>query len=146
MTPLLFVKAASDLFAPASDYVGGLRSRVIFLFLCALLQVPLIWAAILVHAEVGAIVAIVGSQAIMVIGYVLIARRVFFGVRIYKPPKDVWVALVMILVSFGLASSLASDGQIGVMIYLVMSAVGFLSVPLLRRKYASGSFMNFELG
>jgi hypothetical protein len=82
----------------------------------------------------------------MVIGYVLIARRVFFGVRIYKPPKDVWVALVMILVSFGLASSLASDGQIGVMIYLVMSAVGFLSVPLLRRKYASGSFMNFELG
>jgi len=146
MTALIWLRAVSDLFAPGSDYVGGLRSRVTFLLLCAVLQLPLIWVATRMFGEAGAITAMVVSYALMVGGYVVIGRRVFLSATVYRPSRDIVLAFFVVLASGVVTSLIASSAPTGMIIYIAMLVVGFLSIPLLRREYGSGKFLRFELG
>jgi len=145
MTPLVFLRAVSDLFAPASDYVGGLRSRAVFLFLCAALQLPAIWLGARGGGGVGAVVAMVLSYLVMVSGYVAIAKRVFFGRARYSPPKDVVIAALTVAASAGVALLLRSRPTVAIVVYVAAACLGFLSIPALRRQYATGRFLSFDL-
>jgi O-antigen/teichoic acid export membrane protein len=97
MSILIFARSGADLFAPAIDYVGGLGLRVLFLFFCAFLQVPLIWAGGRYYAEIGAVTMLVTAYCAMVVGYVLIAKRTFLGTAIYRVPRDVYVATAVVI-------------------------------------------------
>jgi len=96
--------------------------------------------------EAGAITAMVVSYALMVGGYVVIGRRVFLSATVYRPSRDIVLAFFVVLASGVVTSLIASSAPTGMIIYIAMLVVGFLSIPLLRREYGSGKFLRFELG
>jgi|GEM_PF-4066921 len=145
MTVLILFRSISDLFAPASDYVGGLGRRMVFLLSTAVLQLPVIWVSGKILGEVGAVSAMVASYVFMVVGYIGIAKKVFFGRESYMPAKDIWMAVPIVAVSMTTAVLVTSGGKIGIVVYSLILSVFFLGIPLLRRQYASGRFMKFDL-
>jgi O-antigen/teichoic acid export membrane protein len=145
LTPLLLFKACSDLFAPASDYVGGLRARVFFLATCALVQAPAIWLVNLAFGPIAALAVIVVLQSLMLTGYIVIAKWVFFGVVSYRPPTDFVIALVTLVLAWAVAAISGANGLVSLAIYGVLAIAGFLSIGSLRKNYASGRFLRFEL-
>jgi O-antigen/teichoic acid export membrane protein len=146
MTLLILFRSVSDLVAPASDYVGGLRSRMVFLLFCALVQLPVIWSGIRLFGEVGAVTAMVGSYSLTVIGYIVIAKRVFFGYKErYRPAKDIVMAFTIVLISIGFASFITSSTKIGIAVYVLILSVSFICMPSLRKQFTSGRFLRFDL-
>jgi hypothetical protein len=158
MSVLFFARAVSDLYAPASDYVGGLGLRVKFLSLCAILQLPLIWLGSEVYQDVGAVIALVASYSLMIAGYVFIAKRVFFGYEDYHLPKDVPIAVIMILgalfASLFVTRSVTSTEIVlpsnlkaifvTLDLYVVISLVLFISVPALKRVYLTLKLLDLK--
>jgi O-antigen/teichoic acid export membrane protein len=158
MVLLLAVRAVSDLFVPASDYIGGLGRRVIFLGCCAVLQVPLVWLGAIQFGELGAVLAVVIAYTITVAGYIVIARRAFFGSVPARTPPDVPLALAVALggavVSAALAAPIGqwlSAGSLPlapstVPLILYLAAVGgaFMAVPGLRRQYPTLRFLELD--
>jgi O-antigen/teichoic acid export membrane protein len=145
LMPLLLFRASSDLFAPASDYVGGLRARVVFLGFCALVQAAAMWWASQVFGPVVCLAVIVVLQAIMLAGYVLIAKRVFFGGLRYRPPRDFPIALAVLVLAWTLAVLIHPTGIVSLSVFVGLVAAGFLGVRSLREQYASGRFLRFEV-
>jgi O-antigen/teichoic acid export membrane protein len=84
MSVLVLARSVSDLFAPAADYVGGLRRRIVFLCSFSAVQLPVIWLGATLWGAVGATAVMVASYALMVAGYIVIARGVFFEGRSYR--------------------------------------------------------------
>lgn len=144
MTLLIFLRSVSDLFAPASDYVGGLKGRIVFLFACAVLQLPAIWVAGLIFGMEGTVAAMVASYGIVVIGYVLIAKKVFFGEKAYEPAKDIFVGFAVAILLSAAASAIAAEKIAGVLVYLSAILGFFMAIPLLRRQYATWKLLRFD--
>jgi hypothetical protein len=144
MAPLIFLRTASDLFAPASDYVGGLRSRIVFLLLCALLQPPLIWIAI--HLQ--------DARGTWCNGrYHCLANNTSDWVYNYCKACVFWANGIQTTKRCSCSDFCHSRCErISVIDYIKCQnghdgvfTGGFLCFPLLRRHYASGKFMRFEL-
>jgi O-antigen/teichoic acid export membrane protein len=144
MTILILFRAVSDLCAPASDYVGGLRKRLTFLLITAATQLPFIWIGVRAMGETGALITMVSSYAFMVIGYIFIAKRVFFGDGVYKPARDIRIAVAIILLSVAIAALVTSSTRIQIATYLFLLGTSFVSIPLLRTQYVSGKFLRFD--
>lgn len=141
---LVLARSVSDLFAPASDYVGGLRRRIVFLTACSALQLPFIWLAAHVAGAVGATAVIVASYSAMVAGYVLIARRVFFGAAKYRPP-DVAVGAAAVTAIGAVLSITTAEywpWRVGLFAGFVLGV--FLAVPALRNGFWPTRIMRFD--
>jgi O-antigen/teichoic acid export membrane protein len=159
MSILIFARSGSDLFAPAIDYVGGLGLRVGFLSLCAVLQVPLIWAGGHFYAESGAVTILVTAYCGMVVGYILIAKLTFLGNVMYRVPRDVYVASAVIvgvmigtvLVYAHIISVPLNFFGIGGELLLILGIYGlglaviFWFVPVLRENYLTLRFLSFSM-
>jgi len=153
MSVLVLAQSISNLYAPASDYVGGLARRVVFLSACAILQLPLIWGVARVWGEIGAVGGLVGCYSVMIGGYVLIAKKAFFGTQRFHPPKDVPIALAVTIGA--LAASLLIGGYLGMtgsgeltrsvmalVLYAAILLVAFIAVPALKPVYPTLKFLD----
>ncbi|MBV9551131.1 MAG: oligosaccharide flippase family protein [Alphaproteobacteria bacterium] len=139
LTPLILLRIVSDLFAPASDYVGGLRARVFYLSACAVFQIPFIWLVVRYHGGVGTAVTLVVAQAAIVSGYLAIAHRSFFHGAHYALPRDVLVA-AGVIVSAGVGALWVPQAA-RLPVFLAALSMFFAIIPVLRRQYLSGRFL-----
>jgi O-antigen/teichoic acid export membrane protein len=153
---VLFVaRSVADLFASASDYVGGLGKRIVFLAACAVLQLPFIWVGAAVFGDVGAVTSVVGTYVAMVVGYVFIAKRAFFGRDSVALPRDVALALLtvasVVTVCWIVRSALELPGApemassvITLGAYVVSLGTLFVALPTLKRIYPNLRFLDFK--
>jgi O-antigen/teichoic acid export membrane protein len=158
MALLLVARSTADLFAPASDYIGGLGRRVVFLACCSVAQVPLIWLGAVRLGEVGAVVGVVGAYVLTVAGYVVIARRAFFGSDPAPLPHDLPLALALAVASLavgvvlaGPLAALLSAASIplapslaALLLYLAVLGAAFIAAPSLRRLYPTLRFLELD--
>jgi O-antigen/teichoic acid export membrane protein len=158
MALLLVARAVADLFVPASDYVGGLGRRVVFLAVCAVVQVPFIWLGARGYGALGAVAAVIAAHALMIGGYVVIAKRAFFGTGPAPLPIDVPIALLACVIISAACARLVvplreflSNASVALapwtaalLLYVAVFGVVFLAVPMLRRVYPSLRFLELE--
>ena len=145
LTPIIALRSLSDLVAPASDYVGGLRNRVIFLSAAAVLQAPAVWLAATTGGVKLTACVLVISYAAIVIGYVFIALRVFFGSVRYTPPREAFVALFVIFVSFIISSIATQQPLARLALFGLCGLIGFVMIPRVRYVYLTGRFIQFDI-
>jgi O-antigen/teichoic acid export membrane protein len=138
-----------------SDFVGGLHNRLVFLGALALGEIPFLWAAASIYGDRGAVFGYLTVQVVMVVGYVLIAKRVFFGHARYTLPRYILesfgVVLAALAVSMELKGRLGSEftlpvgypGIVALVIYVVLIAVTFLSLRGLRERFLTPSLFEF---
>jgi O-antigen/teichoic acid export membrane protein len=157
MSALFLAQSISSLFAPASDYVGGLGRRAAFLMACSMLQLPLIWMGATLFREVGAITSVALAYCAMTFGYVLIARRAFFDRRPHELPVDIPVGACIVLVVVGCCmvgrhylrswialGRMASTGSlVTLVVYVFLLGTLFALVPALKRIYPTLQFLEF---
>jgi len=153
MSVLVLAQSISNLYAPASDYVGGLARRVFFLGACAIVQIPLIWGLARLWGEIGAVVGLVGCYSVMIAGYVLIAKRVFFGSQRFHPPKDVPIAVAITTgaltasLIIGAYLGMAGSGELtrslmALVLYAGILLISFVAVPALKPVYPTLKFLD----
>lgn len=144
MSFLVLARSISDLFAPAADYVGGLRTRIVFLCSFSVLQLPLIWLVAGFWGGLGASAVMVGSYSLMVAVYVMIARGAFFESRScnFAP-----VGFTAGAVAIGCATSawfVVQEWLGRVTLYVVLLLLVFILVPILRREFWPTRLMRFD--
>lgn len=141
---LLLARSVSDLFAPASDYVGGLRPRILFLWVCALLQLPLIAWGATVAQSLGAVGAMVGAYVAMVVGYLFIARQAFFEGQRYRPPPDSLVGAAAAVVVAIMASLAPVSAWLQLALFAAALLIVFGAAPMLRRAFLPHRLIRFD--
>jgi O-antigen/teichoic acid export membrane protein len=144
LTVMILFRSLADLFAPASDYVGGLGKRLVFLLACAGLQPGIILIGILFAGEMGAVVGMVSSYGFMVLGYVIISKQSFFGIMPYHPTRDTFIALLVLPFPIGMAMTV-SDNLFAIIIYMLVSASLFCGIPSLRKHYVSKNLLALNI-
>lgn len=145
LSPYIFARCVSDLFAPAADYVGGLRSRIILLWSFALVQLPAIWLASRSFGTMGALAATVVTYALMVCGYLAIAAKVFFEREPYRLPNEVQIGFLLTICASAAAASLPMIGPVRGVVFIVLTLTAFAAVPTLRRAFAPTRLIQLEL-
>lgn len=140
---LVLSRSISDLFAPASDYVGGLRARIIFLLACSAVQAPVIWISALAGGGLGCTVAMISSYATMVGGYIVIARTVFLAKERYRPPKVFWGGAVTVLLAAGATWSI-ENWLLRLMAYGTVACLAFMVTPALRKAFWPTKIIRYE--
>lgn len=140
----VFARSVSDLFAPASDYVGGLRRRIHFLGGFALAQLPLIWIGAHFGADMGAIGAMVFTYTFMIVGYVRIAHSVFFEGVPYRVPVEARLGSAIAAVTATAVFAMPLDALPRIMIYGIAVGAAFTVVPVLRRAFSPGRLIRLE--
>lgn len=144
LPPCVLARCVADLFAPASDYVGGLRSRVMLLWACALAQVPVIWLAAGWFGSAGAVAAMVAAYGLMVGGYLVIAAGVFFGRASYRVPSDFVVGGLVTALVTTVAAVAPLGGAWRAGLFLALTVLVFAGVPSLRRSFAPARLIRFD--
>lgn len=141
---LIFFRAISDLAAPAADYVGGLKRRVYFLSAFAAVQLPFIWLGWCLGGVHWAVAAMVLSYSTMVIGYIAIARSVFFGGARYRPPSVAIGGAILVTIIAG-ATALSVEAwywRMGMFASLCLAA--FLAIRPLRDSFWPTRLIRFD--
>jgi O-antigen/teichoic acid export membrane protein len=138
-----------------SDFVGGLHNRLVFLGAFTLVEIPILWGSAAMYGDRGAVFGYLAVQLIMVVGYVLIAKRVFFGQARYTLPRYILesfgVVLGALVVSMELKRQLGAElnlpagypGIVALVIYLMLIAVTFFSLRGLRERFLTPSLFEF---
>jgi hypothetical protein len=153
MSMLVLAQCISSLFASASDYVGGLGKRVVFMFVCGILQIPVVWAGCIAGGPIGAVASIVGCYSAMICGYVCIAKRSFFGKETFHLPKDVPIAVILtiaaVLASTAIGNLIPEIGDLKrilmtVSLYTLGLFLSFASFPTLRTVYGTFKFLDLR--
>lgn len=139
-----------------SDFVGGLRSRIVFLATLAVCQIPLLWGAITLYGETGGVLAYLAVQLLMVCGYVIIAKRVFFGEARYTVPPYITASFGVVLVALAVSaelgghvsseSSLSTPGSssiVALLIYVALISLAFFAVRPLRQRFLTLAVFEF---
>ncbi|KRC81725.1 lipopolysaccharide biosynthesis protein [Sphingomonas sp. Root241] len=141
---LIFFRAISDLAAPAADYVGGLKRRVYFLSGFAALQLPLIWLGWWLGGVHWAVAAMVLSYSTMVVGYIAIARSVFFGGARYWPPAVAITGAMVVAMIAGAATLSFGAWYWRIGVFASLCLVAFLVLPPLRRSFWPTRLIRFD--
>lgn len=144
MSVLVLARCLSDLFAPAADYVGGLRHRIVFLCSFSALQLPLICLGASLWGGLGATVVMVSSYSLMVAGYIVIARGVFFDKHSYRFTSVALVAGGVALLCATFAWVLFSDWLWRLLAYVVLILLAFFLIPVLRREFWPTRLIRFD--
>jgi O-antigen/teichoic acid export membrane protein len=138
-----------------SDFVGGLHRRLVFLGAFTLVEIPILWGSAAMYGDRGAVFGYLTVQVIMVVGYVLIAKRVFFGHARYALPRYILesfgIVLGALVVSMELKRQLGAGlnlpagypGIVALVIFLILIAVSFFSLRGLRERFLTPSLFEF---
>ncbi|MES2987621.1 MAG: oligosaccharide flippase family protein [Pseudomonadota bacterium] len=140
----IFFRAVSDLAAPAADYVGGLKRRIYFLTSFAVLQIPVIWLGWYWGGALGAVTAMVGSYSTMVLGYIAIAKSVFFSGARYRPPAIVVTGSFLIVVIATVTVLSVSAWHWRVAMFGGLALAVFMAWPPLRRTFWPSRLIRFD--
>lgn len=108
------------------------------------MQLPLIWQASVQFQAIGAVVAIVVSYLLMVIGYVVIAKRTFFQDAAYSPPVEVYSVLLLVSVIATVLTWLAMDWPIRLAVYGLAILGMFAAVPVLRDRFSLAKLLKLD--
>jgi O-antigen/teichoic acid export membrane protein len=138
-----------------SDFVGGLHNRIVFLGALALCEIPVLWLAVKLFGNPGAVFGYLAVQVVMVSGYIVIARRVFFGPAHYALPRYIVesfgvvagaLAVAWSLKRYTFAEVLLPGGYAAVaalVVYLGLISVAFFGLQSLRRRFLTPSLFEF---
>jgi hypothetical protein len=139
-----------------ADFVGGLRKRVLFLSVLAIIQIPILWVFVRLWQEPGAVIGYALVQILMIVGYIVIAKRVFFAEQNYFVPGYILQSFGVIALSLVVAvvielnagrvgqySSADLDSFVGLAAYVAAIAVAFVFVKGLRRRFLNLSIFEF---
>lgn len=119
MSIMTLTQSTSSIVSPLSDYIGGLRKRMAYLGFLAIIQIPLLFIGAVLYKNIGAIISYMIIQLFMIGGYIIIAKRVFFGNEKYVLPRDIFIAFCVILIVFVFTLAIKS--------YLLLVEIPFLS-------------------
>lgn len=158
MSVLVLIQSTSSFISPLSDYVGGHRMRVIYVSILAILQIPFLWVGMTFYGEIGVTICYIFIQLLMIIGYIIIAKRAFFELDKYVIPSYIYIALgitigvlviTVFLTSLTLHLELSDQFQnfkiiITLIFYFVMIFFFFLVIKALRNKFITISVFEFR--
>lgn len=145
--------AISSLIVPMSDYVGALNARNVLLTSASIIQVPLIWLAATASGPLGAVGVLVGVQAAVTTGYLVIALRVYYPNGGFTLPTEVRQLLFAIVVAAAVslayrafAGSAASTARVILPIAILWLTVlaGVVMQPAARHRFLTWSYFDFE--
>lgn len=156
---IMILTHSTSCFVPTmSDYVGGLRKRVAYLGVLAIIQIPVLWVGSVLYQDIGAIICYMLMQLLMIGGYIIIAKRAFFGLEKYVLPRHTLIAFCVTLVALMLtlwitpyihlikiplpSKNYESLGSL--IFYLVMVFSMFMMIKTLRNKYINFSTFEFN--
>jgi len=97
MSLQVLTSAATTIVGPISDYVGALKQRNILLTLISIVQIPILWFAILIYGAVAGILVYLFTLIIMNWGYFRISMSLFFVNTKYKLRREI---LYFVLLAF----------------------------------------------
>ena len=80
LSAVILTHSASCFIATMADFVGGLRKRILFLSVLAIVQIPILWVFVKLWQEPGAVIGYALVQVLMIGGYIS-SRREFFSRR-----------------------------------------------------------------
>jgi O-antigen/teichoic acid export membrane protein len=141
--------------SPVSDFVGGIRPRMMFLTGLTIFQVPFLWIATLLWSERGGVAAYAIVNVAMIGGYIFIAKRVLLDGAGYLLPRYISVSLgavalalvASMIVKANLTAAVPSYLDFDVIIpmtaYLLALGAVFIGSKELRRRFLSLSVFEF---
>ena len=123
LSVVVLTNSTSYFIATMSDFVGAIKERVAFLAVLAIGQIPVLFAAAKLWHERGGITAYAAINIVMICGYIVIAKRAFFGTERYSLPP-------YIVQSFGVIT-VALMGSLAAKVNILSSTPSFLSLDFL---------------
>lgn len=158
MSIMILTNSTSCFVATMSDYVGGLRKRVVYLGALAIIQIPVLWISSVFYRDIGAIISYMLIQLLMVGGYIIIAKGVFFGDEKYAIPHHtllaffvtffgliltLWITKYINLINIPLPSNTYKFLGSLIFYFLIIFSM-FVMIKKLRNKYISFSIFEFR--
>jgi len=158
MSIMILTQSTSSFVSPLSDFVGGLRMRVIYVGSLAILQIPLLWAGAKFYGEIGVTICYMFIQLLMIIGYIIIAKRAFFGQDKYVIPRYIFIAFLITIGILGITILLTPltlciefpdrfqnfEFISTLIFYLAMIFFGFMVIKVLRNKFITLNVFEFR--
>jgi O-antigen/teichoic acid export membrane protein len=156
LSALVLTHSAACFLTPMSDFVGGVKRRMIFVGALAFGQIPFLWIAVRLWRESGAVIGYVAMNAVMIAGYIIIAKGVFFGKERYSPPP--YILKSFAAVGFALLISIAIKSNVehtprelfpyvgsfsALAAYLALICVAFMGIAALRKRFMTSSVFEF---
>jgi O-antigen/teichoic acid export membrane protein len=139
---LLISQIGLSLFAPASDFLGGLFRRNIFLSCLSMLQLPVFFLLFYFGQEAKtSFYLLVLVNAILFLGYLFISNYTLNGtmiIRISRPNRHLlWIIFVLLsfFISLFLCCEYSIHGSIFFLLYLFFCFVIFYSAKALRKVF-----------
>ncbi|NKW71675.1 oligosaccharide flippase family protein [Rhodobacteraceae bacterium R_SAG10] len=142
--PALLFRAWSDLFAPTSDYVGALSGRIRLLWVCSILQIPIIWFFSAKFGDFGGMASIVACLGVLCLGYVTICVRVLSNGQSYRMASDILLAGGAVLISAVVAFLSVENEFARLAVFLGVFLVAVFSLPSLRQNFGNGSVLKYD--
>jgi O-antigen/teichoic acid export membrane protein len=151
---VILTHSTSAFVATISDFVGGLRKRILFLSTLTLAEIPLLWLFARSWAETGAVIGYALMQVLMIAGYILIARKALFADERYRLPgyiaRSFGAIVISLVAAAALQQSLVSERPtadftfvVGLSAYAVLLAAVFIGFKELRQRFLSLSVFEF---
>jgi O-antigen/teichoic acid export membrane protein len=151
---VILTHSTSAFVATISDFVGGLRKRILFLSTLTLAEIPLLWLFARSWAETGAVIGYTLMQVLMIAGYIVIARKALFADERYRLPgyiaRSFGAIVISLVAAAALQQSLVSERPtadftfvLGLSAYAVLLAAVFIGFKELRQRFLSLSVFEF---
>jgi O-antigen/teichoic acid export membrane protein len=156
MTILVFIHVVFAMVAPMSDYLGGLRTRNIFLTAVSFIQLLVLWGLASTENLLITIISHVVISMILSIGYSLIAHKVFFNNYTIRLQSEIKLFILGVILSLSLVlfiTYIINDVGDWIMAdvwnfpmigFVGLFSVWILGVGQIRRAYFNKDFL--ELG
>lgn len=148
--------ALSAMITPMSDYIGALKSRNILMTLFTGFLILSIYYTGVYWGENAALITYVIILLLMNSGYIAIALKAFFTEENYKPRKELYKLIILIVFSFSFAFVIRrfftfgaielkfAEALIGVLIFWGVFFIGIVSIKSLRQFIFTKTFLDIH--
>ena len=151
---MVLTHSTSSFISPMADFVGGLKRRMIFLGVLSVIQLPVLAWAATVWGDYGAVIGYSAGNLIMLIGYVWIGKRAFFGALHYFPPPYIKKSLLIVVSCVAVTAVatrnvypsievLPSRSLFALSLYTCLLTMAFLAIRELRERFLNLSLFEF---